>query len=42
LGCAHEKAGNVRAALETFLDVYGININYRDVAEKIEQLKKSL
>ena len=42
LGCAHEKAGNVKAALETFLDVYGVNINYRDVAEKIENLKKSL
>jgi len=24
------------------LDVYGVNINYRDVAEKIEYLKKSL
>jgi tetratricopeptide (TPR) repeat protein len=42
LGCAHEKAGDTRAALETFLDVYGVNINYRDVAEKIEYLKKSL
>jgi tetratricopeptide (TPR) repeat protein len=42
LGCAHEKSGNVKAALETFLDVYGANINYRDVAEKIENLKKSL
>jgi len=41
LGCAHEKAGNAKAALETFLDVYGVNINYRDVAEKIENLKKS-
>ena len=42
LGCAHELAGNRRAALETFLDVYGVNINYRDVAEKIETLKKSI
>jgi tetratricopeptide (TPR) repeat protein len=42
LGCAHEKAGNVKAALETFLDVYGVNINYRDVTEKIENLKKSV
>lgn len=39
LGCAHEMAGNEKAALETFLDVYGININYRDVSEKIENLK---
>jgi tetratricopeptide (TPR) repeat protein len=42
LGCAHEQAGNNQAALETFLDVYAVNINYRDVAEKIENLKKSL
>ncbi len=39
LGCAHEMAGNEKAALETFLDVYGVNINYRDVSEKIENLK---
>ncbi len=39
LACAHELAGNLKSALETFLDVYGININYRDVAEKIENLK---
>lgn len=42
LACAYEQAGNIRAALESFLDVYGVNINYRDVAEKIESLKKSL
>ena len=42
LACAHEKAGNCKAALETFLDVYGVNVNYRDVAEKIESLKKSM
>ena len=39
LACAHELAGDDKAALETFLDVYGININYRDVADKIETLK---
>ena len=39
LACAYELAGNEKAALETFLDVYGININYRDVADKIETLK---
>ncbi len=42
MGCAYELTGNLRAALETFLDVYGVNINYRDVAEKIETLKKSI
>ena len=42
LGCAHEMAGNEKAALETFLDVYGVNINYRDVSEKIESLKNRI
>jgi tetratricopeptide (TPR) repeat protein len=42
LGCAHEMAGNEKAALETFLDVYGVNINYRDVSEKIENLKNRI
>jgi tetratricopeptide (TPR) repeat protein len=42
LGCAHELSGDKKAALETFLDIYGLNINYRDVAEKIEALKKFL
>jgi tetratricopeptide (TPR) repeat protein len=42
LGCAHELAGNEKAALEAFLDVYGVNINYRDVSEKIESLKNRI
>jgi len=42
LGCAHEMAGNPKEALETFLDVYGVNINYRDVSEKIESLKNRI
>jgi len=42
MGCAHEMAGNEKAALETFLDVYGVNINYRDVSEKIESLKNRI
>jgi tetratricopeptide (TPR) repeat protein len=42
LGCAHEMAGDEKAALDTFLDVYGVNVNYRDVSEKIENLKNRL
>jgi tetratricopeptide (TPR) repeat protein len=42
LACAHEMAGDTKAALETFLDVYGVNINYRDVSEKIESLKNRI
>jgi tetratricopeptide (TPR) repeat protein len=39
LGCAYEMAGETKKAMETFLDIYGININYRDVADKIGSLK---
>jgi tetratricopeptide (TPR) repeat protein len=40
LGCAHGMAGDKKAAMETFLDIYGTNINYRDVSEKIDELKR--
>jgi tetratricopeptide (TPR) repeat protein len=40
LGCAQELSGDLKAAMETFLDIYGANINYRDVSEKIERLKQ--
>ncbi len=39
LACAHEAAGNRPAALAHFLEVYGANIDYRDVAERIKALK---
>jgi len=35
LGVACEQAGDTRRALEKFTEVYGQNIDYRDVAEKI-------
>ncbi len=40
LGCAQELSGDLKGAMETFLDIYGTNINYRDVSEKIERLKQ--
>jgi hypothetical protein len=39
IGCAHEAGQNKPAALKHFLDVYGTNIDYRDVAERIKALK---
>ncbi len=39
LGSAYETAGNKQAALKHFLEVYGRNIDYRDVAERIKPLR---
>lgn len=39
LGTAYESAQNRNAALNHFLEVYGANIDYRDVAERIKALK---
>ncbi|HKD44335.1 MAG TPA: tetratricopeptide repeat protein, partial [Candidatus Angelobacter sp.] len=39
LGSAYESAGNKAAALKHFMEVYGSNIDYRDVAERIKALK---
>jgi pilus assembly protein FimV len=39
LGSSFETAGNRPAALTNFLEVYGANIDYRDVAERIKALR---
>jgi tetratricopeptide (TPR) repeat protein len=39
LASAHESAGDKPAALKHFMEVYGRNIDYRDVAERIKPLK---
>ena len=39
LGSSYEAAQNKTAALNHFLQVYGSNIDYRDVAERIKALK---
>jgi tetratricopeptide (TPR) repeat protein len=39
LAGAHEMAGNKGSALKHFMEVYGRNIDYRDVAERIKALK---
>lgn len=39
LACACEAAGDRKSALQHFLEVYGSNIDYRDVSERIKTLK---
>jgi len=39
LAAAYETAGNKPLAMKHFMDVYGSNIDYRDVAERIRALK---
>ena len=39
LASAYETAGDKTAALKHFMDVYGSNIDYRDVSERIKALK---
>ncbi len=39
LGSSFESAGNNPAALSNFLEVYGSNIDYRDVGERIKALR---
>jgi pilus assembly protein FimV len=39
LASAYETAGDRPAALKHFMDVYGSNIDYRDVSERIKALK---
>ena len=40
LGVAQESAGELDAALKSFSQVYAINIDYRDVADRIHSLEK--
>ena len=40
LGVAQESAGDLDAALKSFSQVYAINIDYRDVADRIHSLQK--
>jgi tetratricopeptide (TPR) repeat protein len=42
LGVAQESAGDPAAALKSFSQVYAVNIDYRDVAERIATLQKPI
>jgi len=39
IGSAYELAGNKKAALDSFMEVYALNIDYRNVAERIRELQ---
>ncbi len=41
LGLAYERSGEVDKAIDIFSEVYGIDINYRDVGEKLRELQSS-
>ncbi len=41
MGMAHEQAGNKKAALDCFMEVYGANVDYRNVGERIRELEGS-
>jgi tetratricopeptide (TPR) repeat protein len=42
LASAYEAAGRKREALDHFMEVYGTNIDYRDVATRIRELRASI
>lgn len=41
LGCAYLAVGDQDSAYKTFVDLYGINTNYRDVVARIEELGRA-
>ena len=40
LGSAYEQMGDVAQALQYYTEVYGVDVNYREVGEKLRSLKK--
>src|SRR5262249_20234811 len=41
IGLCYEEIGEVDRAIEAFTEVYGVDVNYRHVSEKIRQLQAS-
>jgi tetratricopeptide (TPR) repeat protein len=39
LGTAYERLGDLERAIETFTEVYGINVSYRGVTDKLRELE---
>ena len=39
IGLCYEEMGDSNKAMETFMEVYGIDVNYRQVAEKLRELQ---
>jgi tetratricopeptide (TPR) repeat protein len=40
LASAYEQLGDFKHALQLYTEVYGVDVSYREVAEKLDQLKK--
>jgi tetratricopeptide (TPR) repeat protein len=40
LGSAYEQLGDLKQAREFYTEVYGVDVSYREVAEKLSQLRK--
>ena len=38
MGNVYDSQGDVETAYKTFVEIYGINTNYRDVVARIEEL----
>lgn len=39
LGAAYQQMGEISRALEIFTEVYGVDVSYRDVADKLQELQ---
>ncbi len=39
IAASHDAAGNTKAALDSYMEVYAMNIDYRDVADRIRELR---
>jgi tetratricopeptide (TPR) repeat protein len=39
LGCVYQNTGEVDQAYKTFLEVYGLNTNYRDIVHRVKELE---
>ena len=42
LGAAYEQAGDLNRAIDLFTEVYGINVSYRGVNERLRELQARL
>ena len=41
MGSAYVAQGDTESAYRTFLEIYGLNSNYRDVAQRIQELREA-
>ena len=39
LGCVYQDTGDLELAYRTFLEVYGLNTNYRDIVHRVKELE---